>query len=164
MKFDNVSIVGVAHVDAPHRIPSEDLDARLAQTYRRLGMPARLLESLTGVKARRFWMCRPNPATRPPWPGARCLPTRAWIRHASARSSTPRCAATTSSRQSRAFVHANLGLPETCLNFDIANACLGFIDGMHLVGNLIERGQIEFGLVVDGESSRTPWSRPRSRA
>jgi hypothetical protein len=26
MKFDNVSIVGVAHVDAPHRIPSEDLD------------------------------------------------------------------------------------------------------------------------------------------
>jgi len=47
------------------------------------------------------------------------------------------------------------GLPETCLNFDIANACLGFIDGMHLVGNLIERGQIDFGLVVDGESSRT---------
>ena len=50
MKFDNVSIVGVAHVDAPHRIPSEDLDARLGETYRRLGMPARLLESLTGVK------------------------------------------------------------------------------------------------------------------
>ena len=49
MKFDNVSIVGVAYVDAPHRIPSEDLDGRLAQTYKRLGMPARLLESLTGV-------------------------------------------------------------------------------------------------------------------
>jgi len=62
MKFDNVSIVGVAHVDAPHRIPSEDLDARLAETYRRLGMPARLLESLTGVKARRFWDVQTRPS------------------------------------------------------------------------------------------------------
>jgi len=67
MKFDNVSIVGVAHVDAPHRIPSEDLDARMAETYRRLGMPARLLESLTGVKAAASGMCRPSPATRPRW-------------------------------------------------------------------------------------------------
>jgi len=24
-------------------------------------------------------------------------------------------------------------LPESCLNFDIANACLGFIDGMQVV-------------------------------
>jgi len=62
MKFDNVSIVGVAHVDAPHRIPSEDLDARLGETYRRLGMPARLLESLTGVKARRFWDVQTQPS------------------------------------------------------------------------------------------------------
>jgi len=153
MKFDNVSIVGVAHVDAPHRIPSEDLDARMAETYRRLGMPMRLLESLTGVKARRFWMCRPSPAMRPRWRGARFWPTRAWIPGASARSSIPRCAATMSSRSVACFVHANLGLAETCLNFDIANACLGFIDGMHMVGNLIERGQIEFGLIVDGKAA-----------
>jgi len=97
MKFDNVSIVGVAHVDAPHRIPSEDLDARMAETYRRLGMPARLLESLTGVKARRFWDVQTKPSDAATLAGARSWPTRAWSRRASGRSSTPRCAATTSS-------------------------------------------------------------------
>src|SRR5205814_1196604 len=53
------------------------------------------------------------------------------------------------------FVHAELGLPETCLNFDVVNACLGFLDGMAIVGNMIERGQVQYGLVVDAESSRT---------
>jgi 3-oxoacyl-[acyl-carrier-protein] synthase III len=52
------------------------------------------------------------------------------------------------------FVHAALGLPETCLNFDVVNACLGFLDAMAIVGNMIERGQVQYGLVVDGESSR----------
>ena len=155
MKFDNVSIVGVAHVDAPHRIPSEDLDARLSETYRRLGMPARLLESLTGVKARRFWDVQTQPSDAATLAGRKVLadtgvdPARigALINTSVCRDYVEPSVA--------CFVHANLGLPETCLNFDIANACLGFIDGMHLVGNLIERGQIEFGLIVDGESSRT---------
>ena len=155
MKFDNVSIVGVAHVDAPHRIPSEDLDARLAQTYRRLGMPARLLESLTGVKARRFWDVQTKPSDAATLAGRKVLAdTGVDSARIGALINTSVCRDYVEPSVA-CFVHANLGLPETCLNFDIANACLGFIDGMHLVGNLIERGQIEFGLVVDGESSRT---------
>src|SRR5690606_37365457 len=27
-------------------------------------------------------------------------------------------------------VHRELGMPSTCLNFDITNACLGFVNGM----------------------------------
>jgi len=40
------------------------------------------------------------------------------------------------------------------LNFDVTNACLGFVNGMDFVGNMIERGQVDYGLVVDNESSR----------
>ena len=40
------------------------------------------------------------------------------------------------------------------MNFDIGNACLAFLNGMEIVGNMIERGQIDYGMVVDGESSR----------
>jgi len=155
MKFDNVSIVGVTHVDAPHRIPSEDLDARMAETYRRLGMPARLLESLTGVKARRFWDRETRPSDAATLAGRKILAeTGIEANRIGALINTSVCRDYVEPSVA-CFVHANLGLPETCLNFDIANACLGFIDGMQVVGNLIERGQIDYGLVVDGESSRT---------
>ena len=46
-----------------------------------------------------------------------------------------------------------MGLSPDCLNFDIGNACLGFLDGMTVAANLIS-GQIDYALVVDGENSR----------
>src|SRR6185369_17115634 len=52
------------------------------------------------------------------------------------------------------LVHRTLGLPSECVNFDLGNACLGFVNGMDLVASMIERGEIEYGLVVDGEGSR----------
>ncbi|RYG69699.1 3-oxoacyl-ACP synthase III, partial [bacterium] len=53
-----------------------------------------------------------------------------------------------------ALVHGNLGLTPSCLNFDVGNACLAFLTGMQVVGDMIERGHVDYGLVVDGESSR----------
>jgi len=53
------------------------------------------------------------------------------------------------------LIHGNLGLPPTCMNFDIGNACLGFLNGMDIVGNMIERGQIDYGIVVDAETAET---------
>ncbi len=51
-------------------------------------------------------------------------------------------------------VHHGLGLPTSCRNFDITNACLGFVNGMELAGAMIDSGVIEYALVVDGEDSR----------
>lgn len=50
-------------------------------------------------------------------------------------------------------VHSNLGLPDTCQNFDVGNACLAFLTGMDIAAHMIERGDIEFALIVDGEVS-----------
>jgi len=126
---------------AHHRIPSEDLDARNGRNLPPgWGMPMRSGKP-DWREARRLLGCaRPSPAMRPRWRGDKVLADAgAWIPGASARlintSGVPRLCR---SRRSRASLHANLGLAETCLNFDIANACLGFIDGMHMVGNLIE--------------------------
>ena len=41
------------------------------------------------------------------------------------------------------FVHSQLGLPDRCLVFDISNACLGFLDGMVMLANMIELGQVK---------------------
>lgn len=52
------------------------------------------------------------------------------------------------------LVHGNLGLGPECMNFDVGNACLGFLNGLEIIGNMIERGQVDYGIVVDGEGSR----------
>ena len=38
------------------------------------------------------------------------------------------------------IAHSMMGLPETCMNFDLGNACLAFINGMQVACNMIERG------------------------
>lgn len=50
-------------------------------------------------------------------------------------------------------VHAGIGLGPQAMNFDIANACLGFVNGMTLAANMIDAGQIEYALIVAGEDA-----------
>jgi len=50
------------------------------------------------------------------------------------------------------LVHHNLGLQTNTLVFDISNACLGVLNGMVHIANMIELGQIRAGLVVAGEN------------
>ena len=51
-------------------------------------------------------------------------------------------------------VHHALGLPSSCQNFDVTNACLGFVNGMQLAAAMLESGQIDYALVVNGEDAR----------
>jgi 3-oxoacyl-[acyl-carrier-protein] synthase-3 len=48
-------------------------------------------------------------------------------------------------------VQQQLGLPASCINFDVTNACAGMLDGMLLVAGMIEAGTCDYGLVVCGE-------------
>src|SRR3989304_6696904 len=51
-------------------------------------------------------------------------------------------------------VHHRLDLPQECMVYDVSNACLGMLNGMVQVANMIELGQIRAGIVVGTESSR----------
>jgi 3-oxoacyl-[acyl-carrier-protein] synthase-3 len=51
-------------------------------------------------------------------------------------------------------VHHQLQLAPSCLNFDVGNACLGFINGMQIAAAAIDAGSIDYALIVDGEGSR----------
>ncbi|HEX4383086.1 MAG TPA: 3-oxoacyl-ACP synthase III [Myxococcales bacterium] len=153
-RFEEVSIVTIAHVDAPVRVTSAELDAALSHTYTRLGMPAQLLENLTGVRARRFWEQGVRPSDAATLAGRKAIedsgvdPARIGLLI-----NTSVCRDYVEPSVA-CFVHANLGLSSSCLNFDVTNACLGFLDGMVIAGNMLERGQIDYALVVDAESSR----------
>jgi 3-oxoacyl-[acyl-carrier-protein] synthase-3 len=51
-------------------------------------------------------------------------------------------------------VHHALGLPSSCQNFDLTNACLGFVNGIELAGAMIDSGRVDYVLVVNGEDSQ----------
>ena len=49
MRFENVSILSVAHVDAPHVMTSEEIERQLAPALERHGMRPDLLRDLSGI-------------------------------------------------------------------------------------------------------------------
>lgn len=109
------------------------------------------MEQFTGIVERREWESGTLPALRLPKLGPRLL-----LRPVSTR----RCSARWSVSVTRdwiepstaSIVHDRLGMPETCVNFDIGSACTGFQAGMDVVAAMIEVGQIEAGVVVTGEA------------
>lgn len=154
MRFQNVSIAGLTHVDGPNRISSASLESQLSATMGRIGMAPGMLEGLTGIAARRWFAPDTQPSDVATLAAEKLL----------AQVDVPRerigiLVNTSVCRDylepsTACIVHGNLGLPPTALNFDVGNACLGFLNGMTIVGNMIELGQIDYGLVVDGEDSR----------
>ena len=154
MRFENVSIASLAHIDAPHRVTSAALADRLMPTLSRLGIRPELLEKLSGIVARRFWDEGVQPsevATE----AARLAIERSGVDPAEIGVIVSTSVCKDFIEPSVAcMVHGNLGLSPDCLNFDVGNACLAFMNGMDVVGNMLERGQIRHALVVDGEGSR----------
>ncbi len=153
MLFQHVAIAGLAHIDAPRRLSSVEINARLQPTLDRLGIRADVLGDIAGVHERRLWdgdMLASEAATLA---GVKAL--------ADAGIDPDKVGLLVNTSVSRDYlepstasiVSGNLGLSEDCQNFDVANACLAFINGMDIASRMIERGEIDYALVVDGETA-----------
>ncbi|MBX3276305.1 MAG: 3-oxoacyl-ACP synthase III [Sandaracinaceae bacterium] len=150
MRFDDVVIASLATVHAPHRVPTRELEARLPLP--RLGLLPGTLEALSGIRARRFFDADTAPSDAATEAARLALdgfePSRVGILI-----NTSVCRDFVEP-STACLVHGNLGLAPECSSFDLSNACLGFLDGMTLAARLLERGDVDYALVVDGESSR----------
>ncbi|MEJ2056668.1 MAG: 3-oxoacyl-ACP synthase III [Desulfofustis sp.] len=151
--FSNVCLHTFGYVIPPRILSSSDIEKKLAPVYERLHLPDGRLEMMSGIRERRFW----KPGTRPS--RAASLAGEHTLTKAGVEPSAIQCLLFTSvSRDmmepaTASFVHHSLGLSPDCLVLDISNACLGFLDGMVLLGSMIELGQVENGLVVSGETA-----------
>ncbi|MFH2066763.1 MAG: 3-oxoacyl-ACP synthase III [Pseudomonadota bacterium] len=152
----NAAIEAVAYELPLHRISSEFIEDQVSDTMIRLRIPPGQLAGLTGIRERRFW---------PPGVMPSDVATRVARKAMETAAIDPKeigCLINTSVCKDyvepsvAALVHGNLGLSPTCLNFDISNACLGFITGMNNIMMMIETGMIRYGIVVAGEGSREP--------
>jgi 3-oxoacyl-[acyl-carrier-protein] synthase III len=153
MQFKNVVIQSLAAVDAPIKMTSAQIGERLKPTMDRLGLRPGFIEEITGINARRFW----NSGTQPS--DAATLAAEKAIEKAEIHRDNIGVLINTSvcrdflEPSTACLVHGNLGLHERCLNFDIGNACLAFLNVMDVAARMIERGEVEYALIVDGESS-----------
>ncbi len=151
--FTNVCLHTFGYEIPPRILSSADIEKKLASVYDRLRLPDGRLEMMSGIRQRRLW----EPGTRPSQAAA--LAGQKTIDQAGIDPAQIQCLLFTSvSRDmmepaTASFVHHALGLPPECLVLDISNACLGFLDGMVLLGSMIELGQVENGLVVSGETA-----------
>ena len=153
-RFTDTAVLYVSIAEAPVVMTSADIDVALADTYARLDVRPGLLESLAGIVERRWWPEDVTFADAAAMAGAKAL--------ADAGIAPERVGLLVDTSVSRAHlepsaavdVHHQLGMPSHCLNFDLSNACLGFVNGMHLAGTMIDAGQIDYAVIVDGEGSR----------
>lgn len=163
MLFQHVAIAGLAHIDAPRRLTSVEIHARLKPTLDRLGIKYNVLEEVAGVRERRLWDGPVRASDAATLAGVKAL--------ADAGIDADRIGLLVNTSVSRDYlepstasiVAGNLRLPDTCQNFDVANACLAFLNGMDIAGRMIERGEIEYALVVDGETADLAYEKTLER-
>jgi acyl-CoA:acyl-CoA alkyltransferase len=144
----------VCAVEAPIVVPSSAFDDRLAATYQRVGMKPGMLAERAGVVERRWWPTDVSFADAAAMAGAKALAEAGII--------PAQVGVMINTSVSREYlepstavaVHHQLGLPTSCLNFDLANACLGFVNAIQLAGNMIDSGQADYAVLVDAEGSR----------
>jgi 3-oxoacyl-[acyl-carrier-protein] synthase-3 len=154
MKYRHVCLESLGYTLPDQIVTSDEIEARLAPLYQRLRLPAGRLELMSGIRQRRFWPVGTLPSQGSVASAQRAIGAAGIARkqigalvHASVCRDYLEPA--TASR-----VHHELGLPEECLVYDVSNACLGLLDGMLQVANMIELGQIAAGLVVGTEDAR----------
>lgn len=154
MLFRNVAIEALGYELAPHRISSDWLEDQISATMERLAVPKGRLEQLSGIRERRFW----DEGTRPS--DVATLAARKALAAAEVDPRRVGVVINTSVCQdflepsTACFVHRNLGLAPRAVNYDVRNACLGFLNGMAIASLMIETGEIEYALVVDGEGAQ----------
>jgi len=151
-RFQNVCIESFTLHLPELEVTSAELEDKLAPAYQRLKVPFGTLEKVSGVKTRRLWE-----PMYPPSAGATVAAEQAIEGIGFDKS---KLGALFSCSVTRDFfepgvsslVHGNLGLPENVFALDITNACIGFSNGIQLLGNLIETGVVEAGVIVSGEN------------
>ena len=154
MRYNSVCIEAVVHNPPPNVVTSAYIEQQLAPVYERLRLPYGRLELMTGIEERRFY----DPGTLP---GSVSVET---VRKAVEQSGIPgehfgalihgSVCRDQMEPATATGVHSGSGLPDECLVMDVSNACLGLLNGMLIIADMIELGRIKAGVVVGTETGR----------
>lgn len=154
MKFAHACIESITAVEPDEVWTSADIERRLQPMYERLRLPEGRLELMSGIRERRMWPAGTRPSDASAAAGRKLLGLssisadrlQVLMHSAVCRDMLEPATAT--------FVHHKMGLGGGMQVFDVSNACLGFLNGLVLLGSMIDAGQVRAGIVVSGENGR----------
>lgn len=154
MKFSKVHIEGIALEEASLKVKSTDLEKKLAPLFQKYQMRPHLISALTGIEERRFWEGSPHVHELAARVGIKAIESSGIERS--------KVSLVINSSVSKDFLEPSvasmvcglLGLPQKTINYDIGNACLGFLNAMEIAATAIEKEEIEYALVVNAENSQ----------
>src|SRR5262245_45627305 len=155
MHYRHVCLESLGYAIPDETVTSDEIERWLAPLYGRLKLPEGRLELMSGIRERRLWPRGMRPSEKGIESGRRAIGAAGFdpleigcLIHGSV--CRDQLEPATACR-----VHDALGLPENCLVYDVSNACLGLLNGILQIANLIELGQVRAGLVVGTEDSRS---------
>ena len=134
-------------------LTSLEIEKHLSPLCKKFSLPSGFFEIFTGIKERRVWEKETLPSHMSTLAAQKALTKENlkntdidYLLHVSVSRDylEPATAAT---------VHNELGLSPQASYFDISNACLGFLNGILVLSNMIELGHIKRGLIVGTEIS-----------
>lgn len=155
-RLRDTSLVGVEMVEAPDVVTSDEIDEMLAPVYKRVRMPAGIIEKLAGVRERRWWPKEMDFVDGAVEAG-RLVLERTGVKPSeiglviNASVTRPHLEPAIACR-----VHHELGIPSSAIAFDISNACLAVVNAIQVAGMMVDNGQIENALIVASEGMRGP--------
>ena len=153
-RHHNTVILSVTAVDAPIVVTSQSFDDRLAETYERTGVRPGMLSVVAGIEERRWWPEDVSFVDAAVMAGEKAIAESGVDKRRIALLIDSSVCREHLEPSKAVAVHHQLGLASSCLTFDLSNACLGFVNAMQLAATMIDGGQVDYALVVDGEGSR----------
>lgn len=151
--FNDIAVISIEACEAPNEVTSIDIDERLAEVYERVGSVKGLLEGLAGIRARRQWDEGTSFMDAAAMAGEKALAASGVDRSKIGLLIDTSVCRERLEPSSAVTVSDLLKLPSTAINFDLSNACLGFLNAIHVAGTMIESGSIDYALIVDGEGT-----------
>ena len=152
--FSDVAVVSLEACEAPIVVTSEQIDSMLAPFYKRVGADPGLLQKLAGIDERRQWPEEVSFIDASVMAGEKAIVAADIDRSRIGLLNNTSVSRDRLEPSSAVSAHHALSLDSACVNFDISNACLGFVNAIHMAGTFIESGQIDYALIVDGEGTR----------
>ena len=154
MRYQHVCLESFGYTLPQEIVSSEEIEHRLEPLYSRLRLPAGRLELMTGIRERRFWPRGTLPSQMSVVSGRRAMEAAAVDPNEIGALVHGSVCRDFLEPATACAVHRQLGLSRRSLNYDVSNACLGLLNGVLQVANLIELREIRAGLVVASEGSR----------
>lgn len=154
MRYENVCLEAISHSLPEEIVTSAEIESLLSPLYERLRLPEGRLELMTGIAERRFWPRGDLPSRMSVVSAEKAILASGIDRR--------EIGAIVHGSVCRDFlepatacgVHHRLGLPGRCAVYDLSNACLGLLNGVVQIADMIELGRIRAGVVVGTENGR----------